>query len=167
MRAVSPGSCLVASPSAALGGKLVGALGSAKVKFLREFGEHVFVGKGCGVKLFELIDRFGQVRAAHLWAQVCGLPAQCGPSFGAGKPLGEDCLDEMLSCPILIRGIDMKKSFKQEVKKAIQSNSAAEAIELCRAQVDADEAAGVAIVEAISIDQEAVVEQLFLLLKPS
>ncbi|WP_226426467.1 ankyrin repeat domain-containing protein [Xanthomonas sp. MWU16-30325] len=61
----------------------------------------------------------------------------------------------------------MKKSFKQKVNKAIQSNSAAEAVKLCRAQADTDEAARVAIIEAISIDQEAVVEHLLPLLKPS
>ncbi|OOW84920.1 hypothetical protein Xvtw_13290 [Xanthomonas campestris pv. vitiswoodrowii] len=61
----------------------------------------------------------------------------------------------------------MKRSFKQKIKKAIHSNRVAEAIELCRAQVDADEAARLAIVDAISIDQEAVVEQLLPLLKPS
>ncbi|WP_428959646.1 ankyrin repeat domain-containing protein [Xanthomonas oryzae] len=61
----------------------------------------------------------------------------------------------------------MKQSFKKKIQKAIHSNRASEAIELCRAQVDVDKAARVAIVEAISIDQEAVVEQLLPLLKPS
>ncbi|WP_372353787.1 ankyrin repeat domain-containing protein [Xanthomonas axonopodis pv. maculifoliigardeniae] len=61
----------------------------------------------------------------------------------------------------------MKKLFKQQVKKAIQSNSATGVGELCRAQADTDEAARMAIVEAISIDREAVVEQLLPLLKPS
>ncbi|WDJ36741.1 ankyrin repeat domain-containing protein [Xanthomonas campestris] len=61
----------------------------------------------------------------------------------------------------------MKITFKQKIKKAIQSNNAAEAVKLCRAQPDVDEAARVAIVEAINIDQEAVAEKLLPLLKPS
>ncbi|WDJ86702.1 ankyrin repeat domain-containing protein [Xanthomonas campestris pv. incanae] len=61
----------------------------------------------------------------------------------------------------------MKKSVKQQVKKAIQSNNSAEAVKLCRGQPDVDEAARVAIVEAISIDQSSVVEQLLPMLKPS
>lgn len=61
----------------------------------------------------------------------------------------------------------MKRSFRQKIKKAIQSNSTAEAAKLCRAQPDVDEAARASIVEAIGLDQEAVVEHLLPLLKPS
>ncbi|WP_045726473.1 hypothetical protein [Xanthomonas sp. GPE 39] len=61
----------------------------------------------------------------------------------------------------------MKRPFRQKIKKAIQSNSAAEAAKLCRAQPDVDQAAREAIMEAVGLDQETIAEHLLPLLKPS
>lgn len=61
----------------------------------------------------------------------------------------------------------MKKTFQQRIRKSIQANDAVAAAHLCRAQPDVDEAAREAILEAIRLDQDAIIDVLLPLLTAS
>lgn len=99
-------------------------------------------------------------------SELARFPCRCLCEAQFRKPRSAHLDDESI-CPILITGVDMKNLFQQKIRRSVQVGSALETIQLCQAQSDVDEAARVAIVEAIRAGQDAMIDLLSPLLTVS